>query len=109
MNSKLKETYDFLIANDEFDMAQNLKATVEQVRHCLDDIVWMAIRYAHGRHTYAPQTVRDAVHAFKSIFPDWEVKQDITIVRKADEQPDADGSLKLESDYLYDLFENSTE
>jgi hypothetical protein len=25
------------------------------------DLLWMARRYAHGRHTYAPGIVRDAV------------------------------------------------
>jgi hypothetical protein len=39
----------------------------------------MAIRYANGRHTYDPSMVREAVNAFKEVFPDWQLKADKTI------------------------------
>jgi hypothetical protein len=78
------------------------KEKVKVLKACFDDIYWMAIRYAHGRHTYAPSTVRDAIKTFKEVFPDWEVKEDKTI-----EPPKMDmiGGLSLRSDYLDDLFE----
>ena len=63
------------------------------------DIVWMAIRYAHGRHTYAPDMVRDAVCKFQKVFPDWKPNNDITI-----EPPDKLYMGELRSDYLDDLF-----
>lgn len=34
---------------------------IETLKHCFEEVIWMAIRYAHGRHTYAPGMVRDAV------------------------------------------------
>ena len=49
------------------------------IKKAFDDVVWMAIRYANGRHTYAPSMVREAVNAFKEVFPDWQLKADKTI------------------------------
>ena len=31
----------------------------EELKQIIDDTLWMAIRYAHGRHTYAPGIVRE--------------------------------------------------
>ena len=70
------------------------------LRQCFEDVIWMAIRYAHGRHTYAPGMVRDAIAKFKSVYPDFELKQDITI-----NPPDSLDSIALRSDYLDDLFQ----
>ena len=67
-----------------------------------DDTIWMAIRYAHGRSTYAPSMVRDAVNLVKELFPDWKLKEDITV------KPKEDGngrSWNFDSDYLNDLFD----
>lgn len=79
------------------------KQKIELLKSCFNDTIWMAIRYAHGRHTYAPTTVRDAVHNFKKVFPDWELKYDRVI-----ESPD-EGTINgfvLRDDYLDDLFSN---
>ena len=61
----------------------------------------MAIRYAHGRSTYAPSMVRDSVNKFKTIFPDWKPRKDIVI-----NPPEEDeiGGMRFRSDYLDDLF-----
>jgi hypothetical protein len=78
---------------------------IEALKHCFEEVIWMAIRYAHGRHTYAPGMVRDAVIKYKQIFPDFVLKHDITI-----EPPDDETELwgyKQRSDYLDDLFINS--
>lgn len=72
------------------------------VRKAFEDTIWMAIRYAHGRHTYAPSMVRDAINSYKKIFPDFELKKDITIDPP---KPEELGGASLESDYLHDLFE----
>ena len=71
------------------------------VRKAYEDTIWMAIRYAHGRHTYAPYMVRDAVKNFKEVFPDFELKEDKTIAIPKYEEF---GIANLESDYLHDLF-----
>lgn len=39
------------------------------LKQCFDDVIWMAIRYADGRHTYAPSMVRNAVKNFQVIKP----------------------------------------
>jgi len=52
---------------------------IEMLKKCFEDVVWMAVRYAHGRMTYATYMVRDAVKEFKKVFPDWEMKEDIII------------------------------
>ena len=74
---------------------------VEVLKHCFKEVIWMAIRYAHGRHTYAPGIVRDAVIKYREVFPDFVLKHDITI-----EPPDESeiGGYKERSDYLDDLF-----
>jgi len=78
------------------------KKQEQQLKKCFEDTIWMAIRYAHGRSTYAPGMVRDAVKLYQSIYPDFKLKQDITI--KAPDKEDLNG-MSFESDYLHDLFE----
>jgi hypothetical protein len=78
------------------------KKQEHQLKKCFEDTIWMAIRYAHGRSTYAPSMVRDAVKLYQSIYPDFKLKDD-----KAIKAPDADdlNGMSFESDYLHDLFE----
>jgi hypothetical protein len=78
------------------------KKQEQQLKKCFEDTIWMAIRYAHGRSTYAPGMVRDAVKLYQSIYPDFKLKQDITI--EAPNEEDLNG-MSFESDYLHDLFE----
>ena len=66
-----------------------------------DDVVWMAIRYASGRSSYAPSMVREAVANVQSVYPDWKPKPDKTIGEGAESW----GGLK--SDWLNDLFKES--
>lgn len=71
-----------------------------KLKQCFEDTIWMAIRYAHGRSTYAPSMVRHAIKTFKEVFPDWELKEDKTI-----EPPTSFmSSLECKDDYLHDLF-----
>ena len=79
------------------------KQKIEILKSCFDDTIWMAIRYAHGRHTYAPSMIRDAVNNFKKVFPDWELKEDRVI--KSPDEGTING-FSLRSDYLDDLFSN---
>jgi hypothetical protein len=58
-------------------MTQNDK--IKAVSSAFQDIVWMAIRYAHGRHTYAPDMVRGAISRYQKAFPDWKPTKDATI------------------------------
>ena len=71
------------------------------LKSCFEDTIWMAIRYAHGRHTYAPSMVRDAINKFKVVYPDWELKEDKTIEAPNEEEISA---FALRSDYLDDIF-----
>ena len=40
-----------------------------------EDVVWMAIRYAHGRSTYAPSMVRQSIKKIQEIYPHWKPKE----------------------------------
>ena len=73
----------------------------EKLKKCFEDIAWMAIRYAHGRHTYAPGMVRDAVKSFQEVFPDWKPKQDPTIEPPTEEE--LSRAAVSRGDYLDDL------
>jgi len=76
---------------------------IRPLKNCFEETIWMAIRYAHGRHTFAPLTVRDAIRDFKTVFPYFKVKEDITIKPPKE---GAVGGFKFRSDYLDDLFNN---
>ena len=79
------------------------KEKIRILKMSFEDVIWMAIRYAHGRHTYAPGLVREAINKFKFVFPEWEIKRDNTII-----PPDEEISgVALRSDYLDDLFVNN--
>ena len=66
------------------------------MRGAFDDILWMAIRYAHSRQTAAPGIVRNAVKKVRRVFPDYKVVKDSTL-----EPPD--GEVFIKNDYLHDL------
>ena len=52
----------------------------------IGDTLWMAARYAHGRRTYAPSTVRDAVKKLQAMYPDFEIKRDGAITPPTPEE-----------------------
>ncbi|MFW6130537.1 MAG: hypothetical protein ACOC56_05070 [Atribacterota bacterium] len=79
------------------------KEKIKILENCFNDTIWMAIRYAHGRQTYAPSMVRDAVNNFKKVFPDWKLKKDDTIKPPTKEDTLPIG-FSLKGDYLDDLF-----
>lgn len=67
----------------------------------IDDLLWMAARYADGRHTYAPSIIRDTVKHMKLMYPSWEVKEDITLHPP---KPENIGGFMMKEDYLWDIF-----
>ena len=69
-----------------------------------EDVVWMAIRYAHGRSTYAPTMVRQSIKKIQEIYPHWKPKKDHVICPR--DKNNKDGHV-LDSDYLNDLFLDS--
>jgi len=72
----------------------------DKLRGAIEDILWMAIRYADGRHTYAPSMVRGAVKVFKDVYPDFKIKEDRTIEPPKEEEL---VDMSFRGDYLYDL------
>lgn len=76
------------------------KSDEKRLQSAIEDILWMAARYAHGRHTHAPSTVRDSVEVFKDVFSDFKIKQDHVI------EPSDD--MYFRGDYLDDIFNNET-
>ena len=69
----------------------------------VNDILWMAVRYAHGRHTYAPGVIRHSVKTMKRLYPDWKLKKDVTILPPTEKET----GMILKEDYLNDLFNPS--
>jgi hypothetical protein len=82
------------------------KEKVKILSHCFDEVIWMAIRYADGRHTFAPSTVRDAIRDYQKVNPEWKLRHDRTIEKPTD---DMIGGVSFESDYLWDLFHKANE
>ena len=81
-----------------------MKEKEKQLLEIINDILWMAIRYAHGRHSYAPYIVRDAVKKLKNLYPDFKLKPDSTISPPTEEEIEKQGFI-FRGDYLDDLFE----
>lgn len=80
----------------------------EKLLKAFEDTIWCAIRYANGRHTYAPSMIRDSIKLVQEVYPDWKPKYDHTI--KADmESGWAGNESSLPSDYLFDVFEENNQ
>lgn len=73
---------------------------IKILSHCFEEVIWMAIRYADGRHTYAPGMVRDAIKSFKKVNPDWNPREDKTLEKPSEDEL---GGISFYSDYLWDL------
>ena len=75
---------------------------IKMLKQIIKDTFWMARRYAHGRHTYAPSMIRDSYTLIAKHFKDLRPQHDITI-----EAPEFEkGKLKyggLREDYLDDI------
>ena len=68
----------------------------------IDDVLWMAIRYSNGRHTYAPGMVRSAITKLKQVNPGFELRRDITITGPT--KAELRRQMCIRSDWLDDLF-----
>ena len=79
------------------------KSNEKRLQTAIEDILWMAARYAHGRHTYAPSTVRESVEVFKDVFSNFNIKQDRVIESPADHEING---MSFRTDYLHDIFNN---
>lgn len=76
---------------------ERIKLTKENknLKYIIQEIFWMARRYAHGRHTYAPSIVRECYKTIKEKYPDIKIKKDDTLHLK-------NRPYSLEQDYLND-------
>lgn len=72
----------------------------EILKQIIRDTFWMARRYAHGRHTYAPGMIRDAYKMLKKYFPELVPFRDIVIEETRRTTTD-----NLTGDYLDDCNE----
>ena len=75
---------------------QELEIQNQSLKNMLKQIFWMARRYAHGRHTYAPGMVREAYEYLKLIGVD--IPKDKTIEPPKEEIK----GMTFRSDYLDD-------
>ena len=71
---------------------------IENLTRIIQNTFWMARRYAHGRHTYAPGIVRKSYYDLKNI--GIEIKTDDTIKPPKDNEI---GSFVFRDDYLDDI------
>ena len=85
------------------------KSDEQKLKQAFEDTIWMAIRYANGRHTYAPSMVRDAIKKFQEVYPNWQPRQDHTLKSDKEHFRDPNRSIDLDSDWLDDLVENIPE
>lgn len=77
---------------------------IDTLKKAYEDVIWMAIRYANGRATYAPSMVRDSIKEFQKVFPDWKPRHDPTL--KSDRQMvESEARKRVQGDWLYDLVE----
>ena len=87
---------------DALYVIQMFKTEKKKLREVIEDTFWMAIRYAHGRHTYAPDIIREAIVKIKQVFPDFQLKEDKTL------EPPSENELYpsyvIRKDWLDDLF-----
>ena len=75
---------------------------IKILKEIIKDILWMAIRYAHGRHTYAPSIIRDTVKKLKQLYPNETfLKKDRTI--ESPTEKELKEPLAFKDDYLDDL------
>ena len=65
----------------------------------VNDILWMAVRYAHGRHTYALGIIRHSVKTMHRLYPDWNLKKDEIILPPTEKET----GMILKEDYLDEL------
>lgn len=70
---------------------------LEELKKAFDDIIWMALRYANNRHTYAPGVVRKACR-IRAKIGDFHLKPDNTL-------EDFEGGHTFKHDNLRDLLE----
>ena len=80
------------------------KERIKRLYNIIENTFWMSIRYAHGRHTYAPYIIRDVFKELKEIFPDFKLRKDQTIEPPTEEELNQMGTLR--EDWLDDLFED---
>jgi len=84
---------------------RTLKEEIETLKHVIRNTLWMSVRYAHGRHTYAPGIVRGCVDILKSLYPDEQfLLPDRTIKPPSPER--LQEPLAFRSDWLDDLFKD---
>jgi hypothetical protein len=79
---------------------RNNMTDLEKLKKAFDDVIWMAARYAHGRSTYAPSMVREAVALRREVDPDWRLAPD-QVVKPLDKSTE---SYNLDSDDLSDIY-----
>jgi len=78
---------------------------LETLKEAYTEVIWMAIRYAHGRQTFAPSTVRASIKDFQKVFPDWKPRYDRTLKDDRESMERFGDRLLLKEDWLDDLVE----
>lgn len=86
---------------------EELRMKLEILKKVIDDTFYMAIRYAHGRHTFAPTIIRDSLRELKKVFPNFQLRHDDTI--KPPTEDELKQHIAVRDDWLDDLFKKKVE
>lgn len=87
------------------DRVEKLREEIETLKYVVKNILWMSIRYAHKRRTFAPYIVRDCVERLRKLYPNESfLRPDATIKSPTEEDLRKSGTLRY--DWLDDLFES---
>jgi len=87
---------------------KKLEREIEVLKYIIKNTLWMSVRYAHGRHTYAPGIIRECVSLLKNLYPNEQfLLPDRTIEPPSPEE--LKNPMALRSDWLDDLLEDVNE
>ena len=98
-----EEHYLYTLFWDWENYELKIQQRVLSLREAISGLLPFAVRYANGRHTYAPSIIRDVVEQLVGLYPKFRLHPDITIKPPTKEELEMPAVFK--SDYLYDLFE----
>lgn len=88
------------LSNEKENLLIKIEKENDVLKKIILDTFWMARRYADGRHTYAPSTIRDAYNKLKEL--GIHIKRDDVIKEPTDLEKN---SFNFRSDWLYDTNE----
>lgn len=88
---------------------QEKENKIHAYENIINATLWMAIRYAHGRHTFSASTVREAVKLYQKLNKEFVLKPDVAIQPPSLEDYKGTSLMCFRDDWLDDLFREANE